>query len=429
MRILVQKFGGTSVADIDRLKMVRGKVKAALDQGYKVVVVLSAKSGKTNKLLDLSTRWAAEPDLAEVDSLLSTGEQASVALFSMLLKDSVIKARTTAQMTLDNTAWVIVDSDCSVLDKVIPKFDRLNSPYGKADTIEELCKQVGLPAEKVKKLVDEYNEKMKAGKLCEGHALGEHYLRRLYKGNGRGYRGGAVDVNAGPKDGMIRTQQDFEWVQAMLETGYTFNGVTALSKDQLWYGDLIYADRNGDGNYGDDNDMDFNGRTSTPSYNLGVNLGFAWKGLDFNMTWSGAFDYYIIWNALYYNGTQTTNGHGISERVADNHYFFDAENPADARTNLKGAYPRLTFGTPGDNRQASEFYEYKGDYLKLKNVQIGYTLPSRITKKFYVQQLRFFVSGENLLTITDYPGLDPEKGSAIGYPLMRSVTFGAQITF
>ena len=79
----------------------------------------------------------------------------------------VIKARTTAQMTLDNTAWVIVDSDCSVLDKVIPKFDRLNSPYGKADTIEELCKQVGLPAEKVKKLVDEYNEKMTAGKLGE----------------------------------------------------------------------------------------------------------------------------------------------------------------------------------------------------------------------------------------------------------------------
>ena len=77
----------------------------------------------------------------------------------------------------------------------------------------------------------------------------------------------------------------------------------------------------------------------------------------------------------------------------------------------------------------STHWLYKGDYLKLKNVQIGYTLPSRITKKFYVQQLRFFVSGENLLTITDYPGLDPEKGSAIGYPLMRSVTFGAQITF
>lgn len=93
MRIMVQKFGGTSVADIDRLKLVRSKVIVALEHGYKVVVVLSAKSGKTNKLLALSTRWAEEPDLAEVDSLLSTGEQASVDLFSMLLLDSGIKAR------------------------------------------------------------------------------------------------------------------------------------------------------------------------------------------------------------------------------------------------------------------------------------------------------------------------------------------------
>ena len=54
----------------------------------------------------------------------------------------VIKARTTGQMTLDNMAWVIVDSTCPVLDKVIPKFDRLNSPYGKADTIEELAEKI-----------------------------------------------------------------------------------------------------------------------------------------------------------------------------------------------------------------------------------------------------------------------------------------------
>ena len=75
MRILVQKFGGTSVADIDRLNMVREKVMAALDRGYKVVVVLSARAGKTNKLLAQAARWADEPDPAEVDALLSTGEQ------------------------------------------------------------------------------------------------------------------------------------------------------------------------------------------------------------------------------------------------------------------------------------------------------------------------------------------------------------------
>lgn len=268
-----------------------------------------------------------------------------------------------------------------------------------------------------------------SGKLCEGHPLGEHYLRRVYKGTGKGYSGGAVDPNAGPKDGMIRTRQDFDWVQAMLDSGYKFNGVTSLNKDQLWYGDLIYEDRDGDGNYGDDDDMDFNGHTSTPSYNLGVNLGFAWKGFDFSMTWSGAFDFHIIWNALYYNGTQMTNGHGLIERVADDHYFFDPDKPEDTRTNLTGTYPRLTFGDPRGNRLASDFYEYRGDYLKLKSAQVGYTLPSSLTAKFFVRQLRVFASGENLITFTKYPGLDPEKGDTIGYPLMRQVTFGAQITF
>lgn len=77
----------------------------------------------------------------------------------------VIKARTTAQQTLDNYAWVIVDSQCTVLDRVIPKFDRLNNPYGKANTIEELCKQVNLPADRIKALVKEYNEAVEKGTL------------------------------------------------------------------------------------------------------------------------------------------------------------------------------------------------------------------------------------------------------------------------
>lgn len=268
-----------------------------------------------------------------------------------------------------------------------------------------------------------------SGKLCEGHPLGEHYLRSLYRGTGQGYTGGEVDPNAGPVDGMIRTETDAAWVQAMLDAGYMFNGNTSFKKDQLWYGDLLYADADGDKNYGDDDDMNFNGHTDAPSYNLGINLGFAWKGFDFSMTWAGAFDFYIIWNSSYYNGTQVNNGHGVSQRIADDHYFYDPTNPTDSRTNLTATYPRLTFNSSVSNRTASEFYEYKGDYLKLKNLQLGYTLPQDLTRKFRVQQLRFFVSGDNLATFTAYPGLDPEKGSTIGYPLMRQATLGAQITF
>ncbi|MBQ8173670.1 MAG: aspartate kinase [Mailhella sp.] len=93
MRILVQKFGGSSVADLECMKKVRGKVLAAREEGYKVVVVLSARAGQTNALLERAYQWSDEPDLAELDVLLTTGEQESVALFSMLLQDAGVKAR------------------------------------------------------------------------------------------------------------------------------------------------------------------------------------------------------------------------------------------------------------------------------------------------------------------------------------------------
>lgn len=93
MRILVQKFGGTSVADLECMKKVRGKVREALAEGYKLIVVLSARSGRTNALLEMAHQWSDEPDPAEMDVLLTTGEQESVALFSMLLQDDGIRAR------------------------------------------------------------------------------------------------------------------------------------------------------------------------------------------------------------------------------------------------------------------------------------------------------------------------------------------------
>lgn len=93
MRILVQKFGGSSVADRDRMLRVREKVLRGLQQGYKMLVVLSARAGDTNRLLALADEWSETPDPAECDSLVSTGEQVSISLFTMLLKDAGVKAR------------------------------------------------------------------------------------------------------------------------------------------------------------------------------------------------------------------------------------------------------------------------------------------------------------------------------------------------
>lgn len=93
MKILVQKFGGTSVATLESMKMVRGKVMDGLARGNKVIAVLSARAGETNRLLALADEWSPAPDRAECDVLVSTGEQVSVSLFTMLLKDAGVSAR------------------------------------------------------------------------------------------------------------------------------------------------------------------------------------------------------------------------------------------------------------------------------------------------------------------------------------------------
>jgi hypothetical protein len=146
------------------------------------------------------------------------------------------------------------------------------------------------------------------------------------------------------------------------------------------------------------------------------------------MQWAGAFDYYVYWSTSYYNDTTIAWGYAISERIANDHYFYDPKNPEDPRTNINATYPRL-FKGDARNKEASDFYEYKADFMKLKNVQIGYSLPSKWMKKIAVKDLRFYVSGENLLTITKFPGMDPELGGTIGYPLMRQISLGAQVTF
>lgn len=93
MKILVQKFGGTSVATLESMKMVRGKVLDGLARGNKVIAVLSARAGETNRLLALADEWSPAPDRAECDVLVSTGEQVSISLFTMLLKDAGVSAR------------------------------------------------------------------------------------------------------------------------------------------------------------------------------------------------------------------------------------------------------------------------------------------------------------------------------------------------
>lgn len=272
----------------------------------------------------------------------------------------------------------------------------------------------------------------------EGHMLGEQFLQTPYHGSGIYYNSdGSVNPNGGPTDGMIRTSEDLNWIRAMVAAGYEFNSQTtaAVSRTRNWYGEYIYADNNGDGNYGNEYDRLWTGKSSTPKYNFGVQLTAEWKGFDLSMLWSGqgGMHYHLYGNGLNYpiiSNVQNT----IPANARNDFYFFDETKYAtpeeDPNSNyLSAKYARLK--TSGGTFQSNSDFLYDATYVKLKNLQIGYTIPKKITQQVKISNLRVFFSGENLLTITSFPGVDPEIGG-VGfgaYPLARMISGGINVTF
>ncbi len=267
-------------------------------------------------------------------------------------------------------------------------------------------------------------------RILEGHQMNEFYMLNVYKGNGSYFNAdGSVNINGGPKDGMIRTENDMAWLQAMSNAGYKFYPNQGIAKDKIWYGDMIYADYNGDGIYGNDNDYDFQGVSSTPKYYFGLQASMTWKGFDLSMNWAGAAGFKIDYYKVTQNSVSVIHGYGLGEDVAYNHYFYDPQNPNDPRTNISSATPRLVATSNGQANANSAWHLQSGNYIKLKNLTIGYTLPKNWVKAAYMQNARIYASSENLLTITGFEGSDPERMSGDGYMPMRQFALGVNVTF
>ena len=103
-------------------------------------------------------------------------------------------------------------------------------------------------------------------------------------------------------------------------------------------------------------------------------------------------------------------------------------------TNHSTTMPRIYWGwgAPDRVRRASSYYLQEASYIRLKNLSFGYTIPSALIKRFGIDQLRVFFAGDNLFTITKYPGLDPERGgsgSFVQYPQNKIFSFGLNLKF
>ncbi len=267
-------------------------------------------------------------------------------------------------------------------------------------------------------------------RVVEGHEINEFYLPNVYKGNASYFNAdGSVNINGGPKDGMIRTEEDMNWLRAMQGAGYSFQPYNNIAKNAIWYGEYIYADANGDGIYGNSYDSEFQGISRTPKYNFGLQASANWKDFDFSMNWGGAAGFSIYYYEKSRNSSETTYGYAIPNDVAGNHYFYDPENPTDPRTNISAKQPRLVNISGAQSSASSSLHLEKGDFIKLRNVTLGYTLPNQISKKFFVENLRVYASGENLFAITGFSGQDPEMRVISGYSTMRQYAFGINVTF
>jgi hypothetical protein len=176
-------------------------------------------------------------------------------------------------------------------------------------------------------------------------------------------------------------------------------------------GDVIFQDLNADGKI-TELDMTYLGSAS-PAMTGGFNANLSYKGFDMVLFLNGSFGNEIV-NSMYqtlYNSKMFECN--ISQDMAINHWT--PENPTSD-------VPRLDAADLNKNTENfSDRYVENGSYLRLKNLQFGYSLPEGFTKKMHVKNLRVFASFDNLLTFTKYSGLDPELFGLYGDPFNYGV--------
>ena len=216
-------------------------------------------------------------------------------------------------------------------------------------------------------------------------------------------------------DGFFNSQEEADAFTAKYGNPFGAGGFKA--------GDLKYVDTNGDGKLNGDDRVYTN--STEPVYTFGLNLTAGWKGFDLSLMFNGA---------------------AKVARLFDSHEVYgafsgDAGHPASiwkdawTETNKDASMPRIFTDTnsPSSSRSAqSTFWLQNTNYLRLKNLQFGYTLPKSLLSNWGVENVRFYYSVENLFTIDNMKiSIDPEATSQrlSSYPLLRTHAFGVNITF
>ena len=206
-------------------------------------------------------------------------------------------------------------------------------------------------------------------------------------------------------DGLLTSQAEVDIYKAAITSG--ISGATSM-------GDIKYIDQNGDGK------LDFEDRIAIaetlPKMTYGINLNADWKNFDVQ---------------VFFQGTSKSKEHKINDLFGNSSWIPEEAGNAWSATNTDGTYPRLfLFGQQTYNQNfgtTSSYWTFNSSYLRLKNLQLGYTIP--IKENNYINKARIYFTGTNLLTWSDFrPGFDPESES-LDIPPLKTFSLGVNINF
>jgi len=194
-------------------------------------------------------------------------------------------------------------------------------------------------------------------------------------------------------------------------------------------GDIKYKDVNGDGII-DDGDIVAIGATRLPNLIYGLGISASWKGLDVNVHFQGAGkSTFFTYGKTVYAFSEGEWGNLLKDIMGDNRWI-SADISGDPSTeNPNASYPRLSYGGNANNYRESTFWLRNGQYLRLKTVEVGYTLPKQLANKLFCNNIRVFCTGTNLATWSKFKLWDPEQLDSRGetYPLPKTVLLGLSI--
>lgn len=186
-------------------------------------------------------------------------------------------------------------------------------------------------------------------------------------------------------------------------------------------GDIKYKDINKDGKISD-LDMVPMGYPHSPEIVFGFGFSGGWKGFDLSAFFQG-----VARTSLFIDANATSpfinQQNALLKVYADNHWSEDNRN-------VYALWPRLSETRIQNNLQASNWFLRDASFLRLKSVEIGYSLPDKIIAKAFLEKCRFYVNGNNLLTFSKFKLWDPEMGgNGLSYPIQKVINFGLQISF